>query len=115
MSRLVSLFSNQEEAAKAVSALADSSLGEHDVHLIEEWQENSASVESVPAPVPSSGSAGTSVLGAATVSLSELDDEGGFLRRSVQKGGILIVVNLSDDADISLAEHLVEESGGQLV
>jgi hypothetical protein len=115
MSRIVALFSNQKEAEKAVTALAESALDDPNIHLIEDLQEDEANVRLVPAQIASSGLLGASVVETETASLSELDDEEGFLRRSVQKGGVVTVIDLSSSSEIPLTKSLLEKTGGRLV
>ena len=115
MNRIVALFSDQKEAQEAVTALAESSLDEPRIHLIEDLQEPDAEVRLLPTQVTSSGLAGASIVEREPVSLAELDDEEGFLRRSVQKGGVATVIDLSSSSEISLTKGLLEKMGGRIV
>jgi hypothetical protein len=115
MSRIVALFSNQKEAEKAVTALAESPLDEPKIHLIEDLQEDDANVRLVPAQITGSGLSGVSLVETEMASLSELDDAEGFLRRSVQKGGVATVIDLSSSSEISLTKGLLEKMGGRIV
>ena len=115
MNRIVVLFSNQKEAEEAVTALAESPLVEPKIHLIEELQEDDAKVRLAPTQITSSGLSGASMVETETTPLSDLDDEEGFLRRSVQKGGVVTVIDLSNSSEIPHTKGLLEEMGGQLV
>ena len=115
MNRIVALFSDQKEAQEAVTALAKSSLDEPRIHLIEDLQEPDAEVRLLPTQVTSSGLAGASIVEREPVSLAELDDEEGFLRRSVQSGAVVTVIDLSDNSEVPLAKKLLEKLGGRLV
>ncbi len=115
MSRVVALFSNQKEVEEAVTALIESGIDESRIYLIEDWQESGAKIRALPTQIPSSGLSGASAAEIETASLSGFDDEERFLKRGVEKGGVVTVIDLSNDAEIPIAEDLVEKLGGRLV
>lgn len=115
MTKLVGLFSNQEEAEQAVNALAEAKLDNSAIHTMESWNVNDA-----PALIPSvhAGSGGTS--GTATPSATFLpdfsmdNDTKQFFQRSLEKGGVLVTVDPEDDTAFAQAKRILEEQGGQV-
>lgn len=116
MTQVIGLFSNQKEAEQAVRALASAKLGDNDIRTIEEWNKaNDTGLEVIPAVNPDSGLAGAAGVGTtARPSLDLSDEEAEFFKRSVLKGGVLVVVDLSESAAVSRATSILEEQGGQV-
>ena len=112
--RILGLYNNQMEADEAVEALANADLGDHDIRVLSEWNEDlTKHLEVMPVSNPSSGLSG--VVGPRGRSADEILDETSkgeavnFFERSLQKGGLVVAVDVANDNYKKRAESILEK------
>lgn len=116
MKKVISLFSDQEEAGSAIEALG--AAGFEDA-AIQEIEGQSPDLEPQPlavAPVHHSGYGAATPIPFSSF-LSDLDNSESeqFLKRSLERGGVVVIVEPPDEeADAQIRRILLEE-GGQVV
>jgi hypothetical protein len=88
MTQIVGLFSTHNEADRAVEALSATRIENKNIHTL------------VAAP-------GIDI--SAALDLEE--EKTSYFKRSVQNGGVLVLVDLADDAHITRAMHVLAEYG----
>lgn len=115
MRKVVSLFSSQAEAEKAIDALNTKSWDELETNVVE-----SAEDEVVVTPAPAATTAGN-LQGVPTAMPFDLGsepdlnlnmEEAEFFRRGIKKGGVLVIANV-DESHAETAVRLMQENGGQ--
>jgi hypothetical protein len=114
MQQTVGLFSDQKKAEKAVAALATANLGESTIRTIEEWSDElDVEFNVAAAPNPDAGMVGLAAPSSpATLPLRLNDEQVQFFRRSLMNGGVLVVVEVADDAYYSRAKRILKDQGG---
>lgn len=126
MTKVIALFENQEEATTAVDALTEAGLESADISVYESTPQEKKSDTVAPSPTrawawqprPSTASQPASTNMTPTDPVEDLDlgeEEEEFLRRNVDGGGVLVVVDCEDDETADRAESVLEEQDGQLV
>jgi hypothetical protein len=119
MIKLVSLFSDQKEADEAVKALADADLGNPDIRVLNEWTpELERKFQLLPVSNPASGISGA--IGPRSRSGEILDDDdmgdpAEFFKRSVERGGVIVAVDVSNDAYRKRAESILDNQNAVAV
>jgi hypothetical protein len=115
MTQIVSLFNNQRKAGEAIKALSDAELGETDVRIVEEWgkeiDEGSVSVTAYNPYASAGDQAAVAKIKTWTPDLT--DDEQAFFRTAVKEGGVLVIVEMPNDDNVSQVEKILEAQGGQ--
>jgi len=115
--KVYSLFSNQKDAEEAVEALAASNLEEADIHTVEKWNAEMESEPMVmPALHPGAGSTGAAL--PITTGLPDLDfnnEAKQFFKRNLSEGGVLVVVEPSDDVNAAEIKKILKEQGGRVL
>lgn len=111
MTKLVGLFKEQEKAEKAINALSAADLDGVDFETIMQWNaEEKKQVE--VAPVLNTGYGPSGIPVAATLLPSwNLDaEEEEYFKRTVQHGGVLVVVDADDEDHVSAVKRILEEN-----
>jgi hypothetical protein len=111
MTKLVGLFKDQEKAEDAINALSAADLDDVEFKTIMQWDAEQEKQVKV-APVLNTGYGPSGIPVAATLASSwNLDDEEAeYFKRTVQHGGVLIVVDVDDEDRVSQVSHILEEN-----
>lgn len=111
MTKLYGLFTNQKEAEQAVDTMAEAKLDNSAIRTIEEWNADDA-----PAVIPSvQAGTGGIIDGATLLPDSSMDNDAKqFFKRSLERGGILVIVDPEDHTAFVRAKRILEEQGGQV-
>lgn len=118
MTQLIGLFAGQREADEAMKSLITAGIDGSDIRILEEWPgEPLSQMDVLPGPTPDIGVAGTApTLATEPSHRLELDGEAAqFFKRSVEKGGVLVVVETGDKGKVTQAKHILEAQSGQVV
>lgn len=119
MIKLISLFSDQEEADKAVDALADADLGDADIQVISEWPgELDKKLQMLPVSNPSaglSGAVGPRARADEIIDETSSGDAAEFFRRSLQRGGLIVAVDVDNDDYRKRAESILDNQNAVAV
>jgi len=111
MKKLYGLFSNQKEAEAAVNTLNEADIGETRIRVLDQWtNELEGPLQVIPISNTTAGVSGT-VGPRARVDLEnpgEAGDIAGYFKRSLQKGAVIVVANLHDDAYKDRAESIFD-------
>lgn len=118
MPQVIALFENQKKAEAAIDTLTTAKLDEKNIRTIETW-EGDTTANQINTPLPaadaSTGITGVPLPSAISMPGLELsDEEAQYFKRSVEAGGVLVSVELSDDKELSQAKHALEEQGGKV-
>lgn len=124
MTKAIALFENQQKATAAVDVLAASELETADINVYESMPEDKGSDTIAgtpmmgwrPAPSTAAQPAGVGMVPVdplEELSLSEEEEQ--YVRRNVEGGGVLIIVDVEDDEDAGRAESILEEQDGRIV
>jgi hypothetical protein len=118
--KLLGLFPNQKEADEAVDALAKADLGDLDIRVLSEWtDELTEQLNVMPVSNPSSGLSG--IAGPRGRTADDILDETSkgeavkFFKRSLQKGGLVVAVDVSSDRYKKQAESILEKQNAVAV
>lgn len=117
MKQIIGLFSNQKGAGEAVRALENADLGESKIRTVNEWEEDMGRrLDVMPVSHPTSGLSGVVGPKEGVDTAAELGDEGAeFFKRSVERGGVLVLVDLSDEAYKNRTESILEKQNAVAV
>lgn len=118
MTQLIGLVDGQREAGEMMKSLIAAGLDGSDIHIIEEWPDDPGpQVDLRPGPNPDFGVTGTTAAAGPDISrrLELGDEEAQFFKRSVQKGGVLVVVEASDTQAVTLAKRILEAESNRVV
>lgn len=116
MSKLYGLFSNQEEAEQAVSALATARLDDTAIHTTGSWNADAGPVVIPSIHAGSGEAAGTAIpLTTFLPGFSMDTDAKQFFQRSLERGGVLVTVNPEDDTAFAQAKRILKEQGAQVL
>ncbi len=115
MSQLYGLFSNQKDAEQAVNALAEADLDNSAIHTME-----SLSADTVSVVIPAAQTGPNTTVGAVPLTnfLSDFSVDSGakqFFKRSLERGGVLVTVDPTDDTAFVQAKRILEQQGGQVL
>lgn len=116
MTNVVSLFSDQESAGKAVKALSDAGFEDANTFTLEDWDPNATS-EPIEVPIHAGHAASSVTVPPIQTVLPNLnlDNESEhFIKQSLQKGGVLVIIEPSNDEKIPQIQEILEEEGGQV-
>jgi hypothetical protein len=113
MTKFLGLFSNQKEAETAVNALNEADIGDTTISVLSQWTDDmEGPLLVMPISHPTSGVTGA-VGPRARAELpddgGDKDDVAGFFKRSVEKGAVLVAVNIHDEAYKDRAESILEK------
>lgn len=116
--QIFGLFSNQEQAEEAVNALVAANLEDSSIQTIDKGSVNAESGPLViPANHPGAGGFSGAVL-PVNIPKNLTGDDGDaeqFFQRSLERGGVLIVVEPSDEEAFTQAKRILEEQGAQVL
>lgn len=120
MEKILSLFSSQQQAAAVVNALTDAEVNTKDIEIIESITKRGAdagpSLLVAMHPSMSTGMAEPPVANVPASPLQEFNldaNESRFLQRSIQEGGVLVVVKTKPET-ITTAQQIVQDHGGRV-
>lgn len=112
MSNVYALFANPEEAGDALHAVAESELGDCDVHLLTDWSDAPDAdflLKSVSNPVSEiAGQVGPRARPVPDAKNESAGDVAEFFKKSLEKGGQIVVVALADDSFEDRAVSILE-------
>lgn len=116
MKKVISLFGDQEEAGSAIEALAAAGFEDADIH---EMEGRSPDLEPEPlavAPIHQGGYGSVTPIPLPSF-LSDLGDTEAeeFLKRNLEGGGVVVVVDPADGEQTDQIRHILREQGGQIV
>ena len=110
MTTLIGLFKDQQKAEEAVNALSAAKFDDVEFETILHWdQEQEQEVEIAPALPTGYGSSGYPVAMGYVPSWNLADDEEQFFKRTVQRGGVLIVVDVDDEDQVPQVNRILQE------
>ena len=117
MTKIIGLFSDQMKAEQVVNTLTQAHLGDIDIHIVDEWNEETDIQPPItPAYSTGSGMHGFPVLPRVGMpSLGLGDEEEQFFKRGVQGGGVVVSVKLTNDDDIHQVERILEQQSDRVV
>jgi hypothetical protein len=116
MTTLIGLFKDQQKAEEAVNARAAAELENVEFETILHWdQEQEQEVEIAPALHTGYGSSGYPVAMGYVPSWNLADDEEQYFKRAVQQGGVLIVVDVDDEDQVSQVNRILQENSEKVV
>ena len=113
--KIASLFDSQKEADQAIQALNEHELGDSDIRVIDgSSADTTETVARSGAFVGVAGAEGQGLpaLAATAPELSMSDEEQDFFMRGLRDGGVVIVVELSDE-NAETATRLLRDYGGR--
>jgi hypothetical protein len=116
--QIFGLFSNQEQAEEAVNELVAANLEDSSIQTMDK---TSISPETGPLVVPASQAGAGGFSGAVlpvNFPKNLTGDDGDaeqFFQRSLERGGVLIVVEPPDDEAFTQAKRILEEQGAQVL
>lgn len=116
MTRIISLFKNQKEAQEAMNALDSSAIRDQKMRIIEEWTEVDGLHKSVM-PVPNLDPFTTGIPVAKVSNFRDLgvsDEVEMFIKRNLQRGGTLLIVELENDDHVAQAKRILREQDGRI-
>jgi nitrogen regulatory protein PII-like uncharacterized protein len=116
MSKVISLFSDQEQAGRAIEALAAAGFEDAEIHEIEGQNPDLEPQPLAVAPIHQGGYGAVTPIPFSAF-LSDLGDSEAeqFLKRNLESGGVVIVVEPSDEEASTRIKRILEEEGGQVV
>ena len=110
MTKLIGLFKNQEKAEEAINALSLADLDGVDFETIMQWNvEEEKQVKVAPVLNTGYGPSGIPVAATLLSSWNLDDEEAEYFKRTVQHGGVLVVVDVDNDK-ASQVSHILEEN-----
>ena len=110
MTTLIGLFSDQKMAEEAVNALSAADLDDVEFETILQWDEEQEKEIKVAPAFTGYGSSGAPVAVSRAPSWNLDDEEEQFFRRSVQHGGVLIVVDVDDEDQVPQVNRILQEN-----
>lgn len=110
MTTLIGLFEDQKKAEKAINALSAADLADVEFETILQWDEESAKELQVAPAFAGSGSSGAAVAVSRVPSWNLEDEEEQFFKRTVQRGGVLIVVDVDDEDQVPQVNQILKEN-----
>lgn len=110
MEQVIGLFSSEAEARAAAKALQEAELGPSDIRVIKTWyDELETQFEFLPVSRPTSTISGAVGPRGRVDTSAELGGQGAeFFKRSLERGGALVLVQLSDDSYWERAESILD-------
>ena len=110
MTMLIGLFKDQQKAEEAVNALSAAKFDDVEFETILHWdQEQEGQVDVAPAIGAGYTSSGYAAAVARVPSWNLDDEEEQYLKRAVQHGGVLIVVDVDDEEQVPQVNHILQE------
>jgi hypothetical protein len=110
MTTLIGLFKDQQKAEEAVNALSAAKFDDVEFETILHWdQEQEGQVDVAPAIGAGYTSSGYAAAVARVPSWNLDDEEEQYLKRAVQHGGVLIVVDVDDEDQVPQVNRILQE------
>ncbi|MAT98790.1 MAG: hypothetical protein CL608_16730 [Anaerolineaceae bacterium] len=110
MTTLIGLFKDQKTAEAAVDALTAADLDDVEFETILSWDEEQEKEVKVAPAFTGYGSSGAPVAMSHVPSWNLDDEEERFFKRTVQHGGVLIVVDVDDEDQVPQVNRILEEN-----
>lgn len=111
MTTLIGLFKDQKTAEEAVDALTAADLDDVEFETIIRWDEEQEKEIKVAPAFTGYGSSGSPVAMGRVRSWNLDDEEEQFFKRIVQRGGVLIVVDVDDEDQVPQVNRILQEHG----
>ncbi len=110
MTKVIGLFDGEQKAEEAINALTAADLDDIEFETISHWHhEANVGVRAAPAVNAPSGPAGMGVPVGPISTWNIEDEETEYFRRAVQNGGVLIVVDVDDEEQVSQVKQILHE------
>jgi hypothetical protein len=110
MTTLIGLFKDQQKAEEAVNALSAAKFDDVEFETILHWdQEQEGQVDVAPAVAVGYTSSGYAVAAGRVANWNLDDEEEQYLKRTVQNGGVLIVVDVVDEDLVPQVNRILQE------
>lgn len=110
MTTLIGLFEDQKKAEKAINALSAADLDDVEFETILRWDEEQEKEILVAPAFAGYGSSGAAIAVSRVPSWNLDDDEEQFFKRTVQRGGVLIVVDVDDEDQVPQVNRILHEN-----
>ena len=113
MTSIVGLFTDEQKAEKAIENLgAAEALADVEFKTISKWEREAETKVALVAGLGSGTTlAGVPVAATSAPSWGLDDEETEYFKRTVQRGGVLVVVDVNDDDQVPQVRRILQETG----
>ncbi len=112
MTTLIGLFKNEQDAETAVQSLAAANLDGIEFRMITDWeQDREPEVPVVMVPSFGVNPNGISVAPIIPDPVEASSEETRFFKRTVQDGGVMLIVEEVDDEQVPQVKNILQEAG----